>query len=334
MRRMRVLFLTERNIKPLLLMSEVIEVVEAAFREKALGHVQMPPKIYVTYEKYNGDLRAMPSYLERLDISAVKVVNSHPDNPEKFKLPTVMAIIVLVDPRSGAPLSIMSGTWITAMRTGAAGGIAAKYLARRDSRVVGLIGAGMQGRTQLLALLSIYERLEEVRVWDRSEARIKEYISEMSPLCGERARLLPVKNAKEAVEDADIIVTATPSRKPLVSDEWVSEGTHITCIGADAPGKEELDPHILTHAKIYVDDWDQALHSGEVNVPLSKGIITKEDIYGELCEVVAGLKPGRTSHEEITVFSSTGLAIQDAVTAKLVYEKALAGNLGQWIEMI
>ena len=145
---------------------------------------------------------------------------------------------------------------------------------------------------------------------------------------------MPVKNAKEAVEDADIIVTATPSRKPLVSDEWVSEGTHITCIGADAPGKEELDPHILTHAKIYVDDWDQALHSGEVNVPLSKGIITKEDIYGELCEVVAGLKPGRTSHEEITVFSSTGLAIQDAVTAKLVYEKALAGNLGQWIEMI
>jgi len=331
---MRVLLLAEKDIKPLLLMSEVIEAVEEAFKEKALGYVQMPPKIYVRYKKYNGDLRAMPSYLERLNISAVKVVNSHPDNPEKFKLPTVMATIVLVDPRSGAPLSIMSGTWITAMRTGAAGGIAAKYLARRDSKVVGLIGAGMQGRTQVLALLTVYERLEEVRKWERREARIKEYISEMSPLCREKARLLPVKNVKEAVEDADIIVTATPSRKPLVLDEWISEGTHITCIGADAPGKEELDPKILTHAKIYVDDWDQALHSGEVNVPLSKGIIKKEDIYGELCDVVAGLKPGRTSREEITVFSSTGLAIQDAVTAKLVYEKALAGNLGQWVEMI
>jgi len=330
---MQVLLLTEREIKPLLLIDEVMEAVETAFREKALGYAQMPPKIYITYDKYNGDLRAMPSYLERLEVSAVKVVNSHPDNPKKYDLPTVMATIVLIDPKTGAPLAIMSGTWITAMRTGAAGGIAAKYLARKDSKVIGLVGAGTQAKTQLMALMSLYGKIEEVRVWSRSEDRRERYVSEMKPLCEGETEMLPVENVKDAVVDADIIVTTTPSRKPLVSDEWISEGTHITCIGADAPGKEELDPAILTRAKIYVDDWEQGSHSGEINVPLAKGVITKENVCGELGEVVAGLKPGRTSREEITVFTSTGLVVQDAVTAKLAYEKALADNLGHWIEM-
>ena len=330
--RMRVLLLTEKDVKPLLSMSEVMEAVETAFREKALGHVQMPPKIYLSYEKYNGDLRAMPSYLERLDVSAVKVVNSHPDNPKKFGLPTVMATIILVNPKTGAPLAIMSGSWITAMRTGAAGGIAAKYLARKDSKVIGLIGAGTQARTQLMALLNVYGKVEEVRVWDRSEAAREKYVSEMKLLYGEQAQIFSVGNAKDAVTDADVIVTTTPSRKPIVSDRWVSEGTHINCIGADAPGKEELDPSILKRAKIYVDDWEQGLHSGEINVPLAEGIITKDAVVGELGEVIAGLKPGRSSADEITIFTSTGLAIQDAVTAKLVYDKALANNLGFWVE--
>jgi len=330
--RMRVLLLTEKDVKPLLSMSEVMEAVETAFREKALGHVQMPPKIYLSYEKYNGDLRAMPSYLERLDVSAVKVVNSHPDNPKKFGLPTVMATIILVNPKTGAPLAIMSGSWITAMRIGAAGGIAAKYLARKDSKVIGLVGAGTQARTQLMALLNVYGKVEEVRVWSRSEATREKYVSEMKLLYGEQAQIFSVGNVKDAVTDADVIVTTTPSRKPIVSDRWVSEGTHINCIGADAPGKEELDPSILKRAKIYVDDWEQGLHSGEINVPLAEGIITKDAVVGELGEVIAGLKPGRSSADEITVFTSTGLAIQDAVTAKLVYDKALVNNLGFWVE--
>jgi alanine dehydrogenase len=330
---MRVLLLTESEIKPLLSMSEVMEAVEEAFREKALGYVQMPPKVYLTYEEYEGDLRVMPSYLERLGVSAVKVVNSHSQNPRRFNLPTVMAIIILVDPKSGAPLSIMNGTWITAMRTGAAGGVAAKYLARQNPKRIGLVGAGTQARTQLMALLGLYGRLGEVRVWSRSRESREKYASEMRSLYGDRAEVIPVETVKDAVVDADIIVTTTPSRKPLVMDDWVSEGTHITCIGADAPGKEELDPAILKRARIFVDDWKQGSHSGEINVPLAKGIITEEDVVGELGEVVAGLKPGRTSLEEITVFTSTGLAVQDAVTAKLVYEKALAKNVGRWIDL-
>jgi len=330
----KVLILTEKEIEPLLKIDEVMNIVEEAFKEKTLGHVQMPPKIYLTYDKYNGDLRAMPSYLERLDISAVKVVNVHPDNPKKFNLPTVMATIVLVDPRNGAPLAVMSGRWITAMRTGAAGGVAAKYLARKDSKTVGLVGAGTQARTQLMALLNLYGKLDEVRVWGLTEEERKRYISDMEPLCRGKATLIPVGDVKDAVKDADIVVTTTPSRKPLVLNEWITEGMHITCIGADAPGKEELDPKILLRAKIYLDDWEQGLHSGEVNVPFSKGIIKKEDICGELGEVMVGLKPGRTSPDDITIFTSTGLAIQDAVTAKLVYDKALEMKIGQWIEML
>lgn len=151
---------------------------------------------------------------------------------------------------------------------------------------------------------------------------------------GDAAEIVPVEDAKTAVEGADIVVTTTPSRKPLVLDEWVAPGTHFNCIGADAPGKEELDPAILERAKIVVDDWDQASHSGEINVPLKKGILTKEDVWAEIGEIVAGLKPGRSSSDEITVFVSSGLAVQDAVTAQLAYEKALEKKLGRLVELL
>jgi len=146
-----------------------------------------------------------------------------------------------------------------------------------------------------------------------------------------QCRFINAKKAVEAVSEADIVVTTTPSREPLVMDSWVSKGTHFNCIGADAPFKEELDPAILKGAKIIVDDLEQASHSGEINVPLSKGILRKKDIWAELGEIVTGTKPARTSDNDITVFDSTGLAIQDAVTAELVYKKALAKKIGCFI---
>jgi len=330
---MRVLLLTEREIEPLLSMPEVMGAVESAFTEKGLGFVQMPPKIYLSYTKYNGDLRTMPSYLERLGVSAVKVVNAHPDNPAKFGLPTVMATIILIDPQNGAPLAIMDGTRITAMRTGAAGGLAAKYLARKDSKVVGLVGAGTQARTQLEALLAVFGRLDLVKVWSRKEESREKFSSEMKTACEGMADIVPVEKVEDAVRDVDILVTTTPSRSPIVMDKWVATGTHITCIGADAPGKEELDPAILKRAKIVVDDWEQASHSGEINVPLAKGIISKGDVWGDICELAAGKKAGRASGDEVTVFTSTGLAVQDAVTAKLAYDKAVQRKIGRWVEL-
>lgn len=325
--------LTDDEVKQLLSMSEVVEAVESAFKQKGLGRVQMPAKIYLYYTKYNGDLRAMPTSLEDLDISAVKIVNVHPDNPTKNDLPTVMAVIVLIDPTTGAPIAIIGGTTITDMRTGAAGSIAAKYLARKDSKTVGLVGAGAQARTQLMALLEMYT-LEKVSVWSRTEETKKKFATEIQQAYGNAIQVIPAASIRNAVKGADIVVTTTPSRKPLVTNDMVSTGMHINCIGADAVGKEELDPNILKRAKIIVDDWAQASHSGEINVPLSRGMITKANIWAEIGEIVAGLKPGRQRQDEITVFTSTGLAVQDAVTAKIAYCKAIANKVGRFIKII
>ena len=327
---MKVLLIPRKDVEGIVSMKEVVEVVEEAFKAKGLGEVVMPPKVYVNFPK--GDFRVMPCYIPSLGFGGVKIVNVHPENPEKYGLPTVMAVILLLDPETGKPVAIMDGTWMTDMRTGAAGGVAAKYLARPDSRTVGIVGAGRQARTQLMALKEVLEEIEEVRVTDiRKDVREK-YAEEMSEKLGLNVKA--VDSVRETVEGADIVVTVTPVRKPIVKNEWIRPGVHINAIGADAPGKEELDPEILKRAKIVVDDFEQACHSGEVNVPLTKGIISKEDIYAELGEIIVGKKPGRLSDDEITIFDSTGLAIQDLATATLVYKKAKASNLGFEVELL
>jgi len=195
------------------------------------------------------------------------------------------------------------------------------------------VGAGTQARTQLLAISKVLKDIKEVRVYDIIREKAKAFIEYVSNIIPD-AKAVASDNIEQAVRGADIVITVTPSRKPIVMSEWIGEGVHINAIGADAPGKEELDPGILKRAKIIVDDYEQAMHSGEVNVPLSKGILSREDIYAELGEIVSGLKPGRGDEEEITVFDSTGLAIQDVATAWYVYNKAVKMNIGISIKML
>jgi alanine dehydrogenase len=325
---MKVLLISKKDVEGILSMKEVMDAVEGAFRYKALGRVQMPPKIYVTFPK--GDFRTMPCYIPDLGFGGVKVVNVHPENPRKYNLPTVMATIILIEPETGRPLAIMDGTWITDMRTGAAGGVAAKYLARRDSKVIGMVGAGTQARTQLLALTEVFD-IGEVRVYSRSLESCERFKKDVAYL----GLNISIKGkVEEAVRGCDILVTTTPVTQPIVEDEWVDEGMHINAIGADAPLKEELDPRILRRAKIVVDDIEQACHSGEINVPLSKGIISRADIYAELGEIIAGKKVGRVTDSEITIFDSTGLAIQDIATAAVVYKRAREQGLGSEVELL
>ncbi|MCX9010992.1 MAG: alanine dehydrogenase [Candidatus Methanoperedens sp.] len=318
-----ILWLNKNDVESLLDMKGTLKVVEEAFRQHGLKKVQMPPKLYLFFKKHNGDLRTMPAYLEEQDITGVKIVNVHPDNPKKG-LPTVMALVILNSTETGAPIAIMDGTHLTDMRTGAAGGVAVKHLARKNSKTVGFVGAGNQAKTQLLAINEVID-IEEIKVTSISEKGTLAFKREMEKRTG--CDIIPKRSIKE-VCDCDILVTTTPSREPIVKDEWISEGTHINAIGADAPGKEELDPMILKRARVVVDDIPQASHSGEVNVPLSKKIITEKDICCEIGEVVAGRKKGRTKDSDITVFDSTGLAIQDVATADLVYRKALKENMG------
>ncbi len=321
---MNVLWLDATDVRAVLTMEDAILAVEEAFKEHGEGRVQMPPKIYLDFDK--GDLRAMPGYLKDQGIAGVKIVNSHPENPNQG-LPAVMAILVLNDPDTGAPVAVIDATYITDVRTGAAGGVAAKYLSRSDSKILGLVGAGRQAETQLLAISRV-RKLELVKVASKSNKASDDFKKKMS---GKMDCEITVVDVREAC-DCDILATTTPVLSPIIRDEWVREGTHINAIGADASGKEELYPKILTRSKIVVDDIAQAIHSGEINVPLSKRLIQKKDIYCEFGKVVLG-DCGRENEKEITIFDSTGLAIQDVAVGKIVYDAAKEKGFGMKMGM-
>jgi len=327
-----VLFLSSADVERIIDMKRVIELVEVAFKEKGLKRVQMPPKSYLYFTKYDGDLRTMPAYIESLDVASVKIVNSHPSNPIKYGLPTVMATLVLIEPSTGRPLSIMDGTIITRFRTGAAAAVATKHLYGfgKNARV-GIIGAGTMASYIIEALIHVI-RIDELKVYDKIFNKAKGLVETIRKKFDIEAKA--TETAYDAVRSSDVITTITPSRNPIVAANWIREGMHINAMGADAPGKQELDPEILKKAKIVVDDYEQAIHSGEVNVPISQGIIKPSDIYAELGEIVAGLKKGREKPEELTIFTSTGLAIQDTVTAWHVYQEAIRKDIGKKITML
>jgi alanine dehydrogenase len=319
------LVLTGSQVMQVLTIDLALIAVEDAFRAYGEGRVNMPPKAYLTLAQ--GDFRAMYGeiFLSRDHICGLKWVNVHPGNPAQGLL-TVMAKILLNDPDTGLEFADLDGTHITDYRTGAAGGVAARHLARPDASRLGLIGAGAQARTQVAAIVKV-RPVREIVVFDRHREHSQAFAAEMAAAYGVKARA--VTAAAEAVTNQDIVVTITPSRTPVVERQWVSPGTHINAIGADAAGKQELDPAILTAAKVVVDDWAQASHSGEINVPLSRGELTPEQIYGSLGDIVAGKKPGRENPEEITVFDSTGLIIQDLALGLAVYRRAKERGLGE-----
>jgi alanine dehydrogenase len=325
-----IVLISEAEVQQLLTIDDALNAVEGALREKGLHRVQMPPKSYIFFEKYHGDFRTMPSYLEDSEIAGVKVVNVHPNNPKAHHKPSVMATILLIDPKTGAPLAIMGGTAITRMRTGAIGGLATKYLARKDAQTLALVGTGTQARTQLSAI-SKTVTLHAVRAYDANDKALRGFIEEAESRYP--FDFTACTSVEDCVTSADVISTTTPVTTPIVRNEWIAPGTHINAIGADAPGKEELDPLLLKRAKIVVDDVDQAAHSGEINVPLAKGMIAMTDIHGELCDIVVGKKRGRISNDEITVFDSTGLSLQDMATAAVVFQRARANKMGRIVAL-
>jgi len=323
------LILNQKEVKELIPLSEigqVIDCTEKAFLDYGQGKVQMPPKNYLYFKQYNGDLRIMPAFATDLDMAGTKIVSVHPSNPQKG-LPTVMAVIILNDSKTGFPLALMDGTYITGMRTGAAGAIAVKYLARQNARTLGVVGAGKQALFQIAAISKV-RQLEKIFVADINKKNIEILANQLKEIGIEIQEASLEETAKQ-----EILVTTTPSEKPIIKKEWIIPGTHINAIGADASGKEELEPEILQAAKLVIDDWAQSSHSGEINVPFHKGIITKEDIYSSLGKIVNSEKIGRGNDQEITVFDSTGLAIQDLFTANLVYRKAEERHLGKEVDL-
>ena len=321
---METLFLSRADIESTFTMKEAIRAVENGFHEKE--NVEKSVKAWLFFTKQGGDLALWSAYIPKLGAAGMKAIGYNTNNPKKG-LPTITAIVILYDPETSFPIAIMDGTSITRMRTGAAGAIAAKYLAKKNSEVAAIIGAGVQGSSLLEGLFEVYP-LKEVRIYDISRERSMNLVKSLGGR--HQAKMVITDQVKDTVENADIISSATPSHSPIIANEWISPGMHFNAIGADEPGKQELDPLILKRSRIVVDDKAESIRRGETNVALSKGIIKESDIYAELSEVILGTKQGRENDAQITVFDATGIALEDVATAWEIYSKAKASGAGEY----
>ncbi|CAN5791842.1 alanine dehydrogenase [soil metagenome] len=326
----KLLLLTDADVSRLVGSAEAVDVVERAFADFGLGRTDMPPKVYLDFPQQRGDLRVMPAAVgDRF--AGVKLINSHELNPSRG-LPSVIGTYLLFSQETGAPLCLMAATELTAIRTGAASGVATRHLARIGSPTLGLVGAGVQAAYQFEAVAG--ERpINEVAVWGPPDdsARTEAFLAAIRAKHPD-VQFRAVESAAEAAA-ADVVCTTTPSRQPLFPAGAVRPGTHINAVGADGPGKQELDPGILQGSLVIVDEMYQAVHGGEVNVAISAGLFHEDRIACALADVVNGVFPGRVDENQITIFDSTGLAIQDIAVAILAYERALEAGAGSTIEL-
>jgi alanine dehydrogenase len=331
-RNRKTLILSRTDMMGLVTPAEYVSCVEQAYRMHGLGRYYMDPKGHIVLDKYPGEWEAMPSYIEEPEAAACKWVSIRERNREKYDLPTVFSILIYTHPETGFPLAICDGSYHTVMRTGAAAAVSAKWMARKDSKRLAIVGAGHMAEGTLATCNEIFP-WEDVRVWSRSQKTIDEFVATQQPKY-QAFRIRGLLDLEEAVRGADVVVTVTPARQPLVKDEWIAPGTHIAALGADKGGDQELDPKIVQRARIFVDDIRQCRTDGEINVPLARGLIKEEDIAGEIGEVIAGRKEGRRSPDEVTLFDSTGIALQDSATVPLEYERARASGVGVEKKMI
>jgi alanine dehydrogenase len=328
----KTLILSRSEMIGLLKPWEYNNCVEQAYRMHGEGRFYMDPKGHIVLDRFPGEWEAMPSYIEEPHAAACKWVSIREQNREKFNLPTVFSILIYTHPETGFPLAIVDGSYHTVMRTGAAAAVSAKWMARKDSKILAIVGAGHMAEGALATCNEVF-KWSEVRVWSRSQATLDHFVKEQQPKY-ESFEIKPSTKLEQTVRGADVIVTVTPARGPIVMADWIQPGTHIAAVGADKKGDQELEGVLLTRARIFVDDIRQCRTDGEINVPLSQGLITEADIAGEIGEVITGKKEGRTSDEEITIFDSTGIALQDSATVPLEYERAMAAGVGIEKKMI
>ncbi|MAH80656.1 MAG: ornithine cyclodeaminase family protein [Rickettsiales bacterium] len=312
---MPIKYITEEEILNSITMKESLKVVEKAFVEYSLGKSKMPSKVYLDLPEFNGDFRAMPAYESSQQFAGVKWVNVHANNP-KIGLPTVMGTILLNNPETAEPLAVVEGTRLTALRTGAASGVATKYLSSPTSKTLALVGSGIQSFYQAEATLLIRD-IKTIKLFDIRKESMLDLSAKIE--ASYNVDIIMSNSIEDCVNNADIVITTTPSKRPILRKEWLKNNVHINAMGADAKGKRECDDQIILSSQLVIDDFEQASHSGEINVPLSNKLITKKDIKSTLGEIIMGktiINP-----EKLTLFDSTGLAIQDIALAGFVYKK-------------
>ena len=323
---MKTLLLKKEEVRGLICMKEVIGTVEEAFKAFSSRQVDQPGYIGIHLPAPRGEIDFKLGYYKANEMISMKASSGgFKDNPAVHGLPTNMGTILLFDAQTCALACVMDGTLITGLRTGASGAVSVKALARKDAKKITSIGTGIQARMQIRAINEVM-KIEEIHAWDHNPETLAGYKADIESEFG--IPVVMANSKKEAVEQADILVTTTRGTGSLVEAQWVKPGTHIVAIGTDAPGKQEFEPEIFRNAKIVVDSIEQCVEKGETWHPLDKNIITRADIHGEIGEILLGKKPGRVNDEEITIFDSTGMAIQDNTTAGKIYRNAIERGVG------
>ena len=323
-----VLLLSETDIAGIISMHDGVRVVEQALTQHALGGGVVLPRISTEVPGNGGVFRVMSAIVPEMGFFGLKTLTGYPGR--RITGETYFAIL-LFSCDSGALRAIIAGNRLTGIRTGAATGVAAKYLSRADSRVLGIIGSGVQARYQVAALKEV-RPLTEVRIFDVDSAKAETFAREIELDFQMAARA--VASAREAVSGCDLVVTVTASKAAVLDGQWLDEGTHLSGVGSNAPNKRELDSTSFQRSKIVVDFRDQALQeAGDLQEALRTGAIAPEAIYAELGEITTGKKPGRQNDRDITLFKSVGMAIEDVATATFAYQQALAKGIGTHIEL-
>ena len=315
--------LSKEDICQIFSMKDAVESVKEAFSLFSQGKAEIPLRTNIHAAKNNGSLLFMPAYAEETGFASLKIINLYPDNLEKG-IPTSYAQVVLIDAETGEIAAMLDGSYVTQLRTGAASGVCFDVLGRKDAKTGALIGTGGQAGTQLEAMLTV-RNLEKVYIYDISKERTAEFVRSMQQkLSGFGTEIIASESSDEAVENADLLITVTPSRKPVFDASKCKKGITVSCVGAYQPHMQEMDPQILVKAdKIFFDSTEAVLEeSGDILIPLEQGLITQSDFTGEIGQVLTGDLAGRESDDEIIVFETVGIGMQDLVTAKAIYEKS------------
>ncbi|MBY3596927.1 ornithine cyclodeaminase family protein [Rhizobium bangladeshense] len=328
---MQTLLLNKEDVGSLIRMREVIGAVEDAYKAFNSDQVVQPDYIGIHLPSPRGEMDFKLGYNKASEVISMKASSGgFVDNPTAHGVPSGMGTILLFDARSCALTCVMDGSLITGLRTGAAGAVSVKALARQNARTVASIGTGNQARMQIRAISEIMT-IEKIHAWDSHPDTLARYKEDIESEFG--ISVVTANSKREAVEHADILVTTTRGKGSLVEADWIKAGTHIVAIGTDQRGKQELDPEIFRNAKVVVDSMAQCAEKGETWHPLNRNIIAKDDIHGEIGEILLGRKPGREDDDEVTIFDSTGMAIQDNVTASRIYRNAIEKGVGTFFEL-
>ncbi len=332
--------LSKEVTESVLRMEDVIDTVKEVYRLKAEGETTVFPLVFHEFSPGKADMDIKSGWLRRNGIFGLKVVSWFGENAQKG-LPPLIGTVMVMDASTGAPTGLLDGSHITGMRTGAAGAIGAELLARKNAENLLVVGAGHVAVFQMAAMLERFPKLKKIRIYDGlCEENARKLAEDMPSILKNRffqektpVAFEAVENLAEATGDSDIIITVTPSHRPLIRKEWVKPGTHFSCIGADMAGKEEIDPEIFADARVFTDDTPQCINVGEIEIPVREGILKKEDIAGEIGEILTGRTEGRQNDQQITVFDATGTALLDLLTAKLALDEAEKANLGETVEL-